>query len=235
MNWSIEANLQLGDFDLEVALEGSARCVALIGANGSGKSTVLRLIAGEYRPNQGRIEVAGRCLFDAEKGFDLPPEARRIGYLPQGFGLFPHLSALDNIGFGLRGARQERRAKALAMLESLDAAGLAGLLPQQLSGGQAQTVSLARALVVEPALLLLDEPFAALDVVARRALRRRLAELLEQRELPALIVSHDRRDLEPLQPLVYALDGGRVSQSGSLEALSQAPQTPFVAEFLGIV
>jgi molybdate transport system ATP-binding protein len=232
--WSFAAELQLGEFQLDVALEGGQSTVALIGANGSGKSTVLRLIAGAYRAKRGRIEVAERCLFDAQQGVDLPPEERRIGYVPQGFGLFPHLNALENVAFGLPGPKPQRRVQALEMLESLDAADFASLMPNQLSGGQAQTVSLARALVVEPSLLLLDEPFAALDVVARRALRGRLADLLKRRDLPTLIVSHDRRDLEPLQPMVYALEKGRVLQSGKLESLSEAPQSAFVAEFFGV-
>lgn len=239
MSWQVSVKLRLGALHLDVELDGGAVPVALVGPNGAGKTTLLRAIAGAHRPDSGHIEVNGQCLFDGARDHHLAPEARRVGYVPQGFGLFPHLRVIDNVAFGLlsrapRLARAERRQTALAKLAEMDCAALADRWPSTLSGGEKQRVALARTLVVDPQLLLLDEPLSALDAVARRALRTYLAEHLAARAIPAIVVTHDVRDVLALDAQVCAIEEGRVVQRGTAAHLAAAPATAFVAEFFGV-
>ncbi len=235
MSWSFELRARAGEFQLDVQLEGDARTLALMGPNGAGKTTLLRLLAGATRPDAGRFAVEGRTLIDAAADLCLPPEARRIGYVPQGYRLFPHLDVLANVAFGLslghrrlpRGARNERAA---ALLDELGCAGLAERLPSELSGGERQRVALARALVVGPELLLLDEPLSAIDWSARKDLRRFLAEHLARRPHPTFVATHDLRDALALDADIVVLEAGRVAQRGSAAALAAAPATAFIAE-----
>lgn len=231
--------LRVGALDLDVEVEGGAAPLAIIGPNGAGKTTLLRVIAGAMRPSRGEIEVAGQVLFSSARGVEVPIEARRVGYVPQGYGLFPHLCALDNVAFGLsvgerKRSTEQRRAEALEALGALGCAHLADRLPARLSGGEQQRVALARALVIGPRLLLLDEPLAALDAASRRSVRAFLAERLRALGRPCVVVTHDVRDVEALGAEVVALEGGRVVQRGSVEALRAGPATGFVAEFVGV-
>jgi len=234
--WRACVGVHVGALTLEVELASEGRPVALIGPNGSGKTTLLRTLAGAL-PARGHIEVGGRVWLDSETGLDLAPEARRVAYVPQGAGLFPHLSALDNVAFALasstgpRLGRAARRRRALAQLDALGCAELAARAPSSLSGGERQRVALARATLGDPTLLLLDEPLAALDATARRTLRAHLATELERRALPAILVTHDLRDVLALDARIYVLDAGRILQSGSARALADAPINDFVAEF----
>jgi molybdate transport system ATP-binding protein len=234
VSWQVAIRMRIGALDLDLDLRGDDTPVAIIGPNGSGKTTLLRTIAGAYRPDAGTIRVEEDVLFDAEARVDLPPERRGVGYVPQGYGLFPHLSVLDNVAFSwlARGvARTERRATALRLMERMGCAHLAGRSPTKLSGGEQQRVALARALTAEPRMLLLDEPLAALDAPSRRQIRAYLAEHLTERRGPALVVSHEARDVHALGAFVYAIEGGRVVQSGTAGALASAPATEFVAAF----
>jgi len=239
MNWRARVRVRAGSFALDAAVAGDGMPVALIGPNGSGKTTLLRVISGGHPPIAGRIRVGERILYDSDADIGLAPEKRRIGYVPQGYGLFPHLSVLENVAFGLHAARprrprRDRRAAAAALLGDMDCAHLARRLPATLSGGEKQRVALARALLVEPDLLLLDEPLAALDAATRRDIRRFLASHLAAHNTPALVVTHDVRDVRALgAPSVYALEGGSVIQSGPPEALAASPATDFVREFFG--
>ena len=228
--------MRLGALELDVDVGGDHTPVALIGPNGSGKTTLLRTIAGAHRPDSGSVRLGDEVVFDSESGIDVSPEARHVGYVPQGYGLFPHLSVLDNVAFGLirrtpRQGRHERRATAMRLLERMGCPHLADRQPATLSGGEQQRVALARALTVEPRILLLDEPLAALDARARRSIRSYLVEHLAERRGPALVVSHDARDVRSLGAQVLAIEDGRIVQRGSAEQLSAAPATEFVAAF----
>ena len=226
--------MSVGALDIDVDLRGDDAPVALIGPNGSGKTTLLRTIAGAYRPAAGAIRVGDETLFDSVRGVDVPPERRSVGYVPQGYGLFPHLSALDNVAFpgaARRVARGQRRKAALGVMERMGCAHLASRSPARLSGGEQQRVALARAITAEPRMLLLDEPLAALDAPSRRAIRTYLAEHLAERQRPALVVSHEARDVHALGALVYVLEQGRVVQSGTADALARDPASEFVAAF----
>ncbi len=236
--WRVRIVARVGTLDLDVDLDGDMRPVALVGPNGSGKTTLLRLIAGAQRPRSGTIVLGGETLFDHAAGVDVPIERRRVAYLPQGYGLFPHLRVLDNVAFGLAHVqrprpREEQRALARTMLEDLGAGTLAARYPRHLSGGEQQRVALARALVVDPAILLLDEPMAAMDIALRRKVRRFLATWLAAQRRPAIVVTHDVRDVLALRATVCAIEDGQVVQRGEVEAIRAAPATDFLAEFVG--
>ena len=235
--WRASLQVRLGAFTLDATLEGDAGPLALIGPNGSGKTTLLRALAGAIVAEREDIEIAGDVLASSSRGVHVAMEQRRVGYVPQGYGLFPHLSVIDNVAFGLstgarRLARGERCAKARALLDELGCSALAGRRVDGLSGGEQQRVALARALVIEPELLLLDEPLAALDATSRRAVRSFLAARLEAFGRPTVIVTHDVRDILALRARVFVLEAGRVVQSGSLDELAEAPATEFVSEFV---
>ena len=236
--WRARIRHRQGALQLSVDLAPSGSVLALAGPNGSGKTTLLRILAGALRADHAHITVGAEVWADADRKLHRPPEARRVGYLPQGYGLFPHLDVLDNMAFGLstgaaRRPRAERRAHARAVLAELGASDLAERSVAALSGGQQQRVALARALAAGPTLLLLDEPLAALDVTHRRSVRQLLAERLPALPCPSVVVTHDRRDLQALGAEVVVLDGGRVVQTGTVEALQASPATPFVAELVG--
>ena len=237
MDWSVRVEARPGGFHLDACIEGDAAPVAVIGPNGSGKTTLLRVIAGACRADRGRIRVGDRVLFDSRAGVFLAPEDRRVGYVPQGYGLFPHLTVLDNVAFGLaagpaRASRADRHRIAAGILDEIDCGHLARRYPAMLSGGEKQRVALARALLPAPEMLLLDEPLAAMDVAARRGLRGYLARHLARRRQPAIVVTHDPRDVHALSPpAVYALERGKVVQSGPPDRLAAEPATDFVAEF----
>lgn len=234
MSWQASIRMSVGALAIDVDIGGDEAPVALIGPNGSGKTTLLRTIAGAYRPTAGTIRVGEESLFDSARGVDVPPERRSVGYVPQGYGLFPHLSALDNVAFSgaARGVpRRERRKAALGVMERMGCAHLADRSPARLSGGEQQRVALARAINAEPRMLLLDEPLAALDAPSRRSIRTYLAAHLAERRGPALVVSHEARDVHALGALVYVLEQGHVVQRGTADALVRAPTNEFVAAF----
>jgi molybdate transport system ATP-binding protein len=235
MRWQLCVQARIGGLELAVELEGGHEPVVLVGPNGAGKTTLLRIVAGAHRPVSGRIQLGERVLFDAAEAIDLPPEARRVGYVPQGYSLFPHLSAVDNVSFGLASRAhfepaRSRREKALAWLAELGSAELADRFPHELSGGEKQRVALARALILEPDVLLLDEPLSALDATSRRTMRSFLAAHLQKRARPALVVSHDVKDVLALGGQVAVLENGRVVQRGSSQELARRPSSAFIAE-----
>lgn len=239
MSWRAALRMRLGHLDLDVDLEGDGRPVALIGPNGSGKTTLLRTVAGAYRPDAGLIRIGERILFDGERGVDLPPEERRVGYVPQGYGLFPHLRVVDNVAFGSGpgspggASRKARRAAAVQLLGRLSCAHLADRWPTSLSGGEQQRVALARSLAIDPQILLLDEPLSALDASARRSLRSYLATHVSVTGAPTIVVTQDPRDVRALGAAVFVLEKGKIVQHGEPADLSARPATEFVAEFFG--
>jgi len=216
---------RLRSFDLELTLEVGAETVALAGPSGAGKSTLLRAIAGLVRPARGRVE-AGEVWLDTERGIDLPPERRSVGLVFQDYALFPHLTVEQNVGFG-------GRARAAELIDSLGLGRVARVRPRELSGGERQRVALARALARAPAVLLLDEPLAALDAATRTAVREELRPLLRELRLPTLLVTHDYLDAAALADRVGVLVDGRIVQLGTPAELAAAPASPFVAEFTG--
>ena len=224
-------------FALEVELDLPAgRTVALLGPNGAGKSTAVAAIAGLRPIDRGRIELAGTVLDDPEIGAFVPPEERRVGVVFQDYLLFPHLSVLENVAFGLRSrgvAREEARARARTWLDRVGLVELAGRAPADLSGGQAQRVALARALAPEPHLLLLDEPLSALDVTTRARLRRRLRVHLDAFAGPRLLITHEPTEAFLLADEIHVLEDGRVSQAGTADDIRLRPRTRYAADLAG--
>jgi molybdate transport system ATP-binding protein len=225
-----------GGFALDVRLElAPGTVLALLGRNGAGKSTALAALAGLVPLDTGRIELDGRVLDDPGAGRLVPPERRPVGTVLQSAALFPHLTALDNVAFGLRTAgasRESARHRAMHALEREGLAELADRRPAALSGGQSARIALVRTLVREPALLLLDEPLAAIDAEQRPPLRERIAARLAAFPGSALLVTHDVRDAEGLADEIAVLDAGRLVQRGSLSTLRDAPASETVARLV---
>ena len=213
-------------FALELELELS-RTVALVGPSGAGKTSILRVLAGLLEPSRGRVSLDGERWFDTELGLSLPPERRRVGLVFQDYALFPHLTVSGNVAFGAGGRPVDE------LLERFRIAHLASAHPEELSGGERQRVALARALAREPAVLLLDEPLAALDAHTKSEVRHELAELLRELALPTLLVTHDYEDAAALADEVGVLVEGRLRQLGPPAELVARPRDAFVASFTG--
>ena len=262
MTFTIRARVDARGFDLELTV-ADGETVALAGPNGAGKSTLLAIAAGLLTPDSGRATLDDRTLFDLPgtrrggsvtapttsittvtrggsrtdpRSVWIAPHARSISLLAQEALLFPHLSVLDNVAFGPRSHGQsarEARRSALRWLDEVDARDLAARRPTELSGGQAQRIALARALASEPALLLLDEPFSALDVAVAPTLRRTLRRVLEGRS--AIIVTHDILDAYLLADTVVIVEDGRIVEHGSTAEVFERPRSGFAADLAGLV
>jgi molybdate transport system ATP-binding protein len=219
--------------DLRTA-EGAGITV-LFGASGVGKTTVLRCLAGLERPDQGTIRFGGETWFDAEAGTFVPPRMRRLGFVPQEYALFPHLSVEHNIAYGLNELpAAERRTRLEESLRWLGLEGLEKRLPRELSGGQQQRVALARAVVRRPLLLLLDEPLAALDAPTRLRLRGELRRLLTHLAIPSVLVTHDRTEALALGDDLLVMDAGRVMQHGPVHEVFSRPASLAVAGIVAV-
>ncbi|MDQ0767482.1 molybdate transport system ATP-binding protein [Pseudarthrobacter defluvii] len=236
MTLSFQAAVAGRDFDVTLEVQ-PGETVAVMGPNGAGKSTLLASIAGLLRPDTGRAELNGRTLFDLDGGQRtwLPPHNRGTALLAQEPLLFPHLSVLENVAFGPRSggaSKREAREQALRLLVDVEAEHLAGRRPAELSGGQAQRVAVARALAADPALLLLDEPLAALDIHSAPLLRRVFKHVLAGRQ--AIIVTHDVLDALMLADRVVILERGRVAEEGSTRTVLERPRSSFAAGLAGL-
>ncbi|MCL4426457.1 MAG: ATP-binding cassette domain-containing protein, partial [Firmicutes bacterium] len=208
--------------------------VAMLGPSGSGKSLTLRLIAGILRPDAGRIILNGRTLFDSTRGINLAPGRRQIGFVFQDYALFPHLTVAQNIAYGInRWPLGERRRKVTELLKLMRLEGLEREFPTRLSGGQQQRVALARALAPEPELLLLDEPFSALDNRVRERLVREFSHLNEVIGITTLLVTHNLEEAYALSSKIAVVEGGRLLQFGTRDEILRRPQRRAVARFTG--
>jgi len=221
---------------LDVDFEASANeLVALVGPSGGGKSTLLRAIAGFEKPVVGRIAVAGRQWFDSERDIFVTPRQRRVGMVFQSYALFPHLSALENVVEAIddrhAGAKIELAKEYLARV---NLKGLDDRRPGEMSGGQRQRVAVARALAREPEVLLLDEPFSAVDKVTRIRLQRELVDLRAQLSIPIILVTHDIEEAARLADRIAVLHGGRILQIATHDELSRSPVNGEVARLIGI-
>jgi molybdate transport system ATP-binding protein len=231
----VAVKLQVPGFDLDVSWSAGGGVAVLFGPSGAGKTLTLQCLAGLIRPTNGRIVVDGRVFFDAVAGINLPAQARLVGYVFQGYALFPHLTVADNLGFGLRDRpRVQRERRVARVVEQLGLGGLERRYPRELSGGQRQRVALGRALAIEPALLLLDEPLSALDAPLRRALRDELRELLSGVGTAAVVVTHDFTEAYRLGDRIVVYDAGRVVQAAPRAELLWQPASESVARIMGI-
>ncbi len=238
MNLFADFTAANGDFEFAADLQvGGGETVALVGPNGAGKTSVLRAIAGLLPIDRGVIRFGEQVLDDGHAAAFVPPEARSVGFVFQQPLLFPHLSVLGNVAFGLIARGMPRRtANALAAgwLERVGLAERSRARPDELSGGQAQRVALARALATTPRILLLDEPLAAADASARLDLRRELRNHLQQFAGVRLLVAHDAVDAFALADRIVVVEQGRVVQAGTVAAICGSPRSRYVADLVGL-
>ncbi|MBW7916566.1 MAG: ABC transporter ATP-binding protein [Trueperaceae bacterium] len=223
--------LSLPGFAARVRLRSRSRRTALFGRSGSGKTLLLEVLAGLRRPDSGYVRVLGETFFDRAARVDVTPAARRVGYVPQAYDLFPHMSAAANVGYGVRGPKRERVRELLRLVDLENAA---HRRPHELSGGERQRVAVARALGAEPRLLLLDEPFSALDDHVRRGLRASLAELLTELATPVVLVTHDMEEATRLADEIVVLERGAAIQVGTADDVLRRPATAGVADLVGM-
>lgn len=232
MNLHLELRHVAPQLDFRATLP-VGKITALVGPSGSGKTSVLRAIAGLLRPEHVRVEIAGE-VWDDER-IHLPTQQRPLGFVPQHYGLFPHLTARGNVETALLALpNEERRKRALAYLEAAHVADCAERQPRQLSGGQKQRVALARAIAREPKLLLLDEPFSAVDRATRKSLYVELRQLHAHRPITILVVTHDLDEAAQLASHLVLLDAGKIVQTGSTDQLMTQPATRTAARLLDI-
>jgi molybdate transport system ATP-binding protein len=224
---------RLGDFCLGVEFEIGEEILVLFGPSGVGKTMTLNALAGLILPDRGRIALGDKVLYNSEAGIRVPARSRRIGYVFQNYALFPHLTVRENVAFGVRGARGVA-ARVDVMLELTHLAEYAQRRPDQLSGGQQQRVALARALAPRPGLLLLDEPFSALDMPTRMQLRDELGALQREFRIPIVFVTHDLGEAYFLADRLAVMDDGRILQMGPPGHVLRRPQDLRVARAVGV-
>lgn len=223
-------------FAIKAELECDAgSLLALVGPSGSGKSTLLRMLAGLSRPHSGCIMQGNQVWFDGQSNICIPPQRRRVGYVPQHYGLFPHMNALENIRAGLHHLEvAEQHKQAREWLQRMHLDGLGRHKPAELSGGQQQRVALARALAGNPGMLLLDEPFSAVDSMTREKLQGELVELKQQLAIPMVMVTHDLNEAVMLADRMTLLYRGHTLQSGTPREVMGQPVNEAAAQLVGM-
>ena len=235
----VSLGFRRGAFNLEAEFRVAEReTLVLAGESGAGKSTLLHLLAGLLHPDRGRISVDGAAWFDANTALHRPAHVRPVGYVAQDYALFPHLSARENVAFGLRAlglSAAEIASRVAAALEQFALTEFANRRSGELSGGQRQRVALARALILEPRLLLLDEPLSALDLRTRRTVRGELKRLLAETPCITVLVTHSPAEALALGGRVAVLEAGRIVGVGTPEQLLRDSPSEYVAEFFGSV
>lgn len=239
---SVTARKQFGDFTLDAAWSSDQPIVALVGPSGSGKTLTLQCIAGLTSPDSGRIVVAGRTLFDNSEPINLRPQQRRVGYVFQGYALFPHMTVAQNVSYGVRAMQSPRRSpesgdgrgdRTKDVIGRLGLSPLTSRYPAELSGGQQQRVALARALATDPDVLLLDEPFSALDAPLRRELSAELSQTLREWGKLAVLVTHDLAEAYQIADTVVLYEHGGTTGAVSKSDLLWHPSSERVARLIG--
>lgn len=225
MKLLVDIEKKLRHFSLQVAFETDREALSLLGASGCGKSMTLKCIAGIEKPDRGRIVLGGTVLYDSEKGIDLPPQKRHVGYLFQNYALFPNMTLAENIRFVIRGDKKEKERIVREEIARFSLEGLEDAYPAALSGGQQQRAAFARMLAARPQLLMLDEPFSALDSYLRWNLERELKKIIEGYGATALLVSHDRGEAYRLSDRMAVMEKGHIEAIRATEELFQHPDT----------
>ena len=233
MSLYIDIEKTFPDFKLAVRMECGNEAVALLGASGCGKSLTLKCIAGIVTPDKGRIVINGETVFDSEQRINLPPQKRNVGYLFQNYALFPHMTVWDNIASVIKKPRNERADITAHAINLFHLDSVKKLYPHQISGGQQQRTALARMLVSEPKILLLDEPFSALDTHLKWKVEQELASVLTGFHGTALLVSHDRGEAYRLSGRMAVMDKGRIVSIGAKEDVFRSPRTLAAALITG--
>jgi molybdate transport system ATP-binding protein len=230
----VDIKRKLPGFSLAAAFSISQEILAILGPSGSGKTMTLQCIAGLLKPDEGNIELNGKVLFDSKKNINLPPQKRNIGFVFQNYALFPHLAVADNIAYGIRHLpSQDIKLRVTQLLEKMHIQALANRYPRQISSGQQQRVALARALAPEPEVLLLDEPFSALDAMRKEQLEFELLELQRSFKGNMLFVTHDLAQGYKLGSRIAVYESGRVIQFDNKANVMAAPASRTVAKLTG--
>lgn len=233
MSIKVQIQRELDSFLLDINFQSESRRIGILGASGCGKSMTLKSIAGIEKPDKGHIEVEGRTLFDREGRINLKPQKRNVGYLFQNYALFPTMTVEKNIAAGLKGSGQEKETRVREMVKKFQLEGLEKRLPGQLSGGQQQRVALARIMAYEPDVILLDEPFSALDMYLKDRLQQELMEMLADYKGTVIMVSHNRDELYRFSEELLVIDGGHVVAAGETKGLFRNPVSREAARLTG--
>ncbi len=233
LNVSFSKNI--GNFLLDVSFKVDSEILVLFGPSGSGKSLTLRIISGLVKPDKGCIKLNNASFFDSANGANLPINKRGVGYVLQDYALFPHMTVFENIAYGIKkGSKQEANKNIAELQKFLRLEGTDGLYPHQLSGGQKQRVAIARAIASKPAVLLLDEPLAALDYPVRSKIRNDLIAIHKRYRIPTIVVTHDIEEAFVLGEKIAVIEEGRIEQIGSRDAVFYKPATRKVARLLAV-
>ncbi len=223
------------EFHISVKMTFKEEMVVLFGPSGSGKSSVLNMISGILKPNEGSIKINGKEIYDSKKGVNIPIRKRKIGYVFQDIALFPHMTVFNNIAYGIKEKqREEIKEKVSDLLVTMRLVNLGDRYPSEISGGQRQRVALARTLITEPELLLLDEPFSALDYPVREKLRTDLIAIHKRYPITTIVVTHDHEEAYILGEQIAVMNEGCIEQIGAKEAIFYRPETKQVAKLLGV-
>ena len=215
---NVDIHKRIQGFELDIQIESDANRIGILGASGAGKSMTLRSIAGIEELDSGRIEIGGRTLYDSEKKINLKPQLRKVGYMFQNYALFPTMSVLKNVMSGIKeGSREERADKAREMLSRFKLSELESRLPEELSGGQQQRAALARIMVTEPDMILLDEPFSALDSFLKEEMQTEMEEMLQDYKGQLIMVSHNIEELKRFSEELLEISSGKVLRHIGLE------------------
>ncbi len=234
MGLQVSLKKTLNGFSLDIDWAIGNELAVLFGFSGAGKSMTLQLIAGLMKPNQGRVSLDDAVYYDSLSGTDIPPQARPFGYVFQDLALFPHMTVSGNIMYGASGApKQDKIDRAEAMLHSFSLAGMGDRYPHEISGGQRQRVAFARALMRQPRVLLLDEPFSALDRPLRIEMRHFLRELKKAYDIPIVLVTHDLDEALTLADTILVYSKGRIMQKGTSDDVSRRPINDEVERLVG--
>ena len=229
----VRIHREFDDFKLDVQFQSESRRIGILGASGCGKRLTLKSIAGIERPETGKIESAGKVFFDSAKKIWMPPQERNVGYLFQNYALFPTITVEKNIGIALRCGKKEKEKKVRDMIDRFSLQGLEKKLPGQLSGGQQQRTALARIMIYEPDMILLDEPFSALDSYLKEQTQRECLELLQDYPGTVILVSHSRDEIYRFSEEVLVMDGGKAVIQKTVKELFEHPQKVAAAKLTG--
>jgi molybdate transport system ATP-binding protein len=238
MSLSVHIKKKLRDFDLTVDLETGSGCMGILGSSGCGKSMTLKCIAGLETPDEGRIVLNDRVLYDSERKINLPPQKRKVGYLFQNYALFPHMTVRKNLEAGINGcgdklSRQEKNARVTGLLSQFHIEELVDSYPAKMSGGQQQRVALARIVASEPDILLLDEPFSALDSYLREKMLQEMSDFLKTYQRDVLMVSHNRDEVYQMCDRTAVMGIGKIEIAGDTRELFLRPETLGAARLTG--
>ncbi len=233
MSLVVHIRKKIKNFTLTADFETKDSSLGILGASGCGKSMTLKCIAGIVTPDEGYIELNGKVLFDSEDNINVIPQQRRVGYLFQNYALFPNMTVSGNIGIGIKGTKAEKARQVAEMIKNFHLKGLEDRYPGQLSGGQQQRAALARILAYEPDVLLLDEPFSALDSYLKEELQFQLQNLLREYQGDSILVTHSRDEAYRLCKNLIILDNGRILEAGETKRVFAKPKKVQVARLTG--